>query len=128
MVHWYVDQPDKCLDIEITEHREGTFDIGGYLRLYAVNLDGSRGRQIAEIHLRGQSPPPTAGTGPGQGSGSSGGESGGPRDRRIFPIARDRCEVPSVAAAAFAALYSSSSEQEIAEGEETGPLNESNQA
>ena len=75
MKDWYVDQPDKSLSIQISIHPDGTYGIGGYLRLYTLEAGGDRGSLITEIHLRGSSTPPEAGTGGGSESGSSSGDS-----------------------------------------------------
>ena len=75
MTYWYVAQPDKSLSIEISRHSDGTYGIGGYLRLYRLEENGDQGTLICEIHLTGASTPPEAGIGAGSESGSSSGDS-----------------------------------------------------
>ena len=75
MKYWYVDQPDKSLSIRITKHPDGSYGIGGYLRLYNVTEDREKGTLISNIHLTGASAVPEAGTGSGSESGISGEDS-----------------------------------------------------
>ena len=75
MTYWYVSQPDKSLHVEITRHPDGSYGIGGYLKLYEVEANGYQGPLICVIHLNGASTLSDNGTGSGSESGISSGDS-----------------------------------------------------
>ena len=117
MVNWYLLQPDKQLDLEITRNRNGSFSVVGRLRLYAVERNGDRGALLTNINISGLSSFYLVrdGTDGGSESGSLGGEASDP-------------SVGERVQRALEAFESSDSSVEIVEAEETGETNESNQA
>ena len=121
MKDWYVDQPDKSLSIQISRHADGTYGIGGYLRLYTVTEGGEKGTLISKIHLTGASTPPEVRTGSGSESGSLSGDSSVLEAQELGP----NNVHPGAGARALAALES---DQESTQGQEAGGANESNQA
>ena len=146
MTYWYVSQPDKSLHVEITRHSDGTYGIGGYLKLYEVEDNGYQGPLICVIHLNGASNLPEDGTGSGSESGFSSGDSSILEVQELPP----NNVHPGVGARALAALESDQegpediardlveqaeqalaeleSDQEGAQGQEAGGANGSNQA
>ena len=85
MSYWYVAQPDKSLSIQISRHPDGSYGIGGYLRLYEVEENGNQGALICTINLTGASEVPRNGTGAGSDSGSSSGGSSGLEVQVVAP-------------------------------------------
>ena len=119
MTYWYVAQPDKSLSVEITRRHDGSYGIGGYLRLYKVDKEGNQGALICTINLSGVSEVPDGRIGAGQESGASSGESDGPGEQQV----RLNNVHPGVRARTLAALES---DQESVQGEETGETGKSN--
>ena len=117
MVNWYLLQPDKQLDLEITRNRNGSFSVVGRLRLYAVERNGDRGTLLANINLNGLSSFHLVRDGSDGGS-----ESGSLSGEASEPSVGERVQ------RALEAYGSSSSSVEIVEGEESEETNESNQA
>ena len=141
MSYWYVAQLDKSLSIQISQHPDGSYGIGGYLRLYEIEEIGDQGTLICTIYLTGASEVPRNGTGAWSESGSSSGESSnsevqvvapdnarrGTRARALAALESDRDSDPAgdLVEQVFAELESG---QESVQGQETEETNESNQA
>ena len=75
---WYVEQPDKIIQVEIIYSFSRGYSVRGSIDLYDTNEDGTRAARRATIPLRGDAPEiPGSGSEPGSESRSSGGSSGG---------------------------------------------------
>ena len=84
ITRWYVEQPDKRIELEVNYVPNQGFVVEGHIHIYHTNEDGTRGALRARIPFDGNSPgtPSTGADGSHQGtvgrysSGSSGGSAG----------------------------------------------------
>ena len=96
ITRWYVEQPDKRIELEVNYVPNLGFVVEGHIHIYHTNEDGTRGALRARIPFGGNSPgtPITGADGSHQGTvgrypgGSSGGSAGSDTDGASSEIAR----------------------------------------
>ena len=96
ITRWYVEQPDKRIELEVKYVPNQGFVVEGHIHIYHTNEDGTRGALRARIPFGGNSPgtPITGADGSHQGTvgrypgGSSGGSGGSDTDGASSEIAR----------------------------------------
>ena len=96
ITRWYVEQPDKRIELEVNYVPNQGFVVEGHIHIYHTNEDGTRGALRARIPFGGNSPgtPITGADGSHQGTvgrypgGSSGGSGGSDTDGASSEIAR----------------------------------------
>ena len=104
ITRWYVEQPDKRIELEVNYVSDLGFVVEGFIHIYHTHEDGTRGPLRARIAFDGCSPgTPRSGTdGSGQGTegrpsgGSSGGSGGSDTDAANSEVARATGSGPRV--------------------------------
>ena len=88
ITRWYVEQPDKRIEVEVKYIPNQGFAVEGHIHIYHTNGDGTRGALRAGVPFSGTSSGSLSETDGRYSSGSSGGSEGSDTDGASSEIAR----------------------------------------